>query len=215
MNCRKVRQFLWNYLDNDIDQKSKEDIESHLKECSKCAMEMAELDKLREIFGKTEVLRPSPDFNRKLLNRIHTETYTARPEGIIKPKPSFSWRWAFASLAVGIVVVFLVIFYQNIFNSQGSKPTVSEMPALTEIDKAETREELPERTEYTRDTRFVMDNLRTAQLKRIEDYRLRQSDMAHFIMESIPSSQMQTRRSSNQFVMPVVSTRTIKQKSSF
>ena len=215
MNCRKVRQFLWNYLDKDIDQKSKEEIESHLHECSKCAMEMTELGKLKEIFGKTEVLKPSPDFNRELLSRIHTETYTARLKESIKAKPSFSLKWAFASLAAGVVVVFLVFFYQDIFNPQGPKPTISEMPALTEMDKVEIREELPERTAYSRDTRFVMDNLRTTQLKRIEDYRLNQSDMARFIMESIPSSQIQTRRSSNQFVMPVVSTQTIKQKSSF
>jgi hypothetical protein len=213
MNCRKARQFLWSYLDKDIDQKSKEEIESHLKECSKCAMEMAELGKLREIFSKTEVLKPSPDFNKKLLNRIQTDSVTSRVVEVARPKPSFSWRWAFASLAAGIVVVFLAIFYQNIFNPQGSKPTISQTPALTEIQE-EDQEDFVETKGYTRDTRFVMDNLSTTELKRIEDYRLSQPDMARFIMESIPSNQMQ-RRSSNQFVMPVVSTRTIKQKSSF
>jgi hypothetical protein len=214
MNCRRVRQFLWNFLDKDIDQKSKEEIESHLKECSKCAAELAELAKLREIFSKTEVLKPSPDFNKKLLNRIQTNTASSRIIELDKPKPSFSWRWTFASLAAGIVVVFLVLFSQDIFNPQGSKPNISQKPALTELDQRETYEVLPETKEYPT-TRFVMDNLRTTELKRIEDHRLSQSDMARFIMESIPSNQMQRRRSSNQFVMPVVSTRTIKEKRSF
>ncbi|MGB2698582.1 MAG: zf-HC2 domain-containing protein [Candidatus Zixiibacteriota bacterium] len=214
MNCRKVRQFLWSYLDKDIDQKSKEEIESHLKECSKCAMDMAELGKLREIFSKTEVLKPSHDFNKKLLARIQTNSVTNKAVGLARPKPSFSWRWAFASLATGIVVVFLALFYQDIFNPQGSKPTISQTPVLTETQE-EDQQDFVETKGYTRDTRFVMDNLRTTQLKRIEDYRLSQSDMSRFIMESIPSNQMQRRRSSNQFVMPVVSTRTVKEKSSF
>lgn len=214
MNCRRVRQFLWNYLDKDIDQKSKEEIESHLKECSKCAAEVAELAKLREIFSRTEVLKPSPDFNKKLLNRIQTNTASSRIIEWEKPKPSFSWKWAFASLAAGIVVVFLVLFSQDIFNPQSSKPTISQQPPLTESNQIETYDVLPKTKEYPT-TRFVMDNLRAIELKRMEDYRLSQSDMARFIMESIPPSQMQRRRSSNQFVMPVVSTRTIKEKRSF
>lgn len=213
MDCRKVRQFLWNYFDKDIDQKTKEELESHLKECSKCAVEMAELAKLREIFGKTEVLKPSPDFNRKLLARIQTESVRSKVEEVVRPKPSFSWRWAFAGIAAGLLVVFLALFSQNIFTPQRSKPVISEMPALTELDQKEVQEEeFPETKGYI-STRFVMDNLRMSQLKRIEEFRIARSEMDRFIMESIPP-QME-RRSSNQFVLPAVSTRTIEEKSSF
>jgi hypothetical protein len=215
MNCRKVRRFLWNYFDKDIDEKIKAEIESHLKECSRCALEAKELAKLREIFGKTEVLKPSPDFNRKLLTRIQTNSHHSRVKEIVKPRPAFSWRWAFASLAAGLVVVFLALFYQDIFNPQGTKPTISEMPALTELDQKDVQEEEFPETKGYRSTRFVMDNLRTTQLKRIEEFKIARSEMARFIMENIPPTQRETRRTSNQFILPAVSTRTIKEKSSF
>lgn len=215
MNCRKVRRFLWNYLEKNIDQCQREEIESHLKECSKCNLEASEAARLREIFGKTEILRPSPDFNRKLLNRIQTETSTTRVKEVVEPRPAFSWKWAFAGLAAGLVVVFVALFYQDIFNPQGSRPAISEMPALTELDRERPQEEeLPELGSY-RSTRYVMDNLREAQLRRIEDFRINRSGTARFIMESMPPSRWETRRSSSQFVMPVVSTRTINEKSSF
>lgn len=213
MNCREVRRFLWNYLEKDIDQTQKQKIESHLKECPKCALEAREAAKLREIFGKTEVLRPSPDFNRKLLSTIQTETSAAQAKEILKPGPAFSWRWAFAGLAAGLVVIFVTLFYQDIFSPQRPGQTISEMPALTELDRGVVEEEPLEIKEY-KSTRYVMDNLREAQLKRAGALRLTRSEMSRFIMESIPPTQIQTRRSSNQFVMPVVSTRTIKEKSS-
>lgn len=214
MNCREVRRFLWNYLEKDIDQTKKQQIESHLKECSKCALEAREAARLREIFGKTEVLRPSPDFNRKLLSRIQTETSATKAKEVLKPKPSFSWRWAFAGLAAGLVVIFVTLFYQDIFNPQRPDQTISEMPALTELDQKEADEQIPERETY-KSTRYVMDNLREGQLRRIEDFKMDRSAISHFVIESMPPSRRETRRSSNQFVMPVVSTRTIKEKSSF
>ena len=215
MNCRKVRRFLWNYLEKNIDQSQREEIEFHLKECSKCSLEAQEAARLREIFGKTEILRPSPDFNKKLLNRIRPETSTTRVKEMVEPRPAFSWKLAFAGLAAGLVVVFVALFYQDIFNPQGSRPAISEMPALTELDRERPQEEeLPELGSY-RSTRYVMDNLREAQLRRIEDFRINRSGTARFIMESMPPSRWETRRSSSQFVMPVVSTRTINEKSSF
>lgn len=214
MNCREVRRFLWNYLEKDIDQTQKQEIETHLKECSRCTLEAREAAKLRQIFGKTEVLRPSPDFNRKLLNRIQTKASTSQVKEILEPKPTFSWRWAFAGLAAGLVVIFVTLFYQDIFSPQRPGQTISEMPALTQLERGVVEEEPLEMKEY-KSTRYVMDNLREAQLKRADDFRLTRSEMSRFIMESIPTTQIQRRRSSNQYVMPVVSTRTIKEKSSF
>jgi len=215
MNCRKVRQFLWNYLDKDIEQRQKEEIESHLKECSKCAAEVAELAKLREIFHKTEVLKPSPDFNKKLLNRIQTDSVSNRVVEVVRPKPSFSWRWAFASLAAGLAVVFIALFYQDIFYPQRPGTTISETPALTEVDQRKAQEEESLIPRGYKSTRFVMDNLRMGELRRIDDFKIDRSQMARFVMESIPPSRMQTRRTSNQFVLPAVSTRTVAEKSSF
>jgi hypothetical protein len=215
MNCRKVRRFLWNYLEKDIDQNQREEIEFHLKGCSGCTLQAQEAVKLREIFGRTEVLRPSPDFNKKLLNRIQTEASTTRLKEVVESRPTFSWKWAFAGLAAGLVVVFVALFYQHIFNPQKPGRTISEMPALTELDhKKAQEEELPELAGY-KSTRYVMDNLREAQLTRIEDSKIDRSGTARFIMESMPPSRWETRRSSNQFVLPAVSTRTVKEKSSF
>jgi len=214
MNCRKVRRFLWNYLEKDIDQTQKQEIESHLKECSKCSLQAREAAKLREIFGRTEVLRPSPDFNRKLLTRIQTETSTARGEAVAESRPRLSWRWAFAAVAAGAVVVLVTLFYQDIFRPQRPGQTISQMPALTQLDQREADEPIRE-TETYKSTRYVMDNLGEAQLRRTEEFRIDRAAMSHFVIESIPPSRWETRRTSSQFVMPVVSTRTIQEKRSF
>ena len=214
MNCRKVRRFLWNYLEKNIDQTQKQEIESHLKECPKCSLEASEAAKLREIFNRTEVLRPSPDFNRKLLNRIRTETSATRPEAVIGTRPRLSWRWAFAAAAAGVVVVLVTLLYQDILRPEGPGQTISEMPALTQLDQREADEPIPE-TETYKSTRYVMDNLREAQLRRIQDFKMDRAAMSHFVIESIPPSRRETRRTSSQFVMPVVSTRTIQEKRSF
>ncbi len=73
MKCLKV-ETISTYLDDELEEKKRVSVESHLKSCSKCASALKEMRSLRTAFKGAEYYRAPLGFSTRVLAR------TAEPE---------------------------------------------------------------------------------------------------------------------------------------
>ena len=67
MNCQDVIRDLSNYIDDDLDADLKQELESHVKECSDCGLVVDQTKKTIEIFCDSEPVELPSDMR----NRLH------------------------------------------------------------------------------------------------------------------------------------------------
>ena len=71
MNCRKARRCLFSYFKDELPQDVKTEIKLHLEGCPDCAREALEVEKIASLVKDSlETLKPSPDFNHRLLSEV-------------------------------------------------------------------------------------------------------------------------------------------------
>ncbi len=81
MDCRKVLALLSPYLDGELEPSEKNIVSSHLKSCSACRRELAELRAAVQIFRQLPELAPGPAFRSRLRERLARESRSF-PEGV-------------------------------------------------------------------------------------------------------------------------------------
>jgi anti-sigma factor RsiW len=83
MNCRSVENHLSAYLDGELPGDLMLEVRSHLADCSPCTSEMEELRALKRLLGRMPVVRPSSDFEERLVSTVLREQPARRT--IIRP----------------------------------------------------------------------------------------------------------------------------------
>ncbi|MEW5897699.1 MAG: zf-HC2 domain-containing protein [Bacillota bacterium] len=81
MDCRKVSGLLSPYLDGELEPSEKNIVSSHLKSCSACRRELAELQAAVQIFRQLPELAPGPAFRPRLRERLARESRSL-PAGV-------------------------------------------------------------------------------------------------------------------------------------
>jgi hypothetical protein len=74
MRCNDIQLFLIDYLDNELDESTREQVESHLLTCEKCRQEIKELQTIQEEIATVEMEEPSPALRRGFINMLYDET---------------------------------------------------------------------------------------------------------------------------------------------
>lgn len=74
MNCGKVSGLLSPYLDGELEPSERNLVANHLKTCSTCRRELAELQAAVQIFRQLPELVPGPAFRRRLRERLARES---------------------------------------------------------------------------------------------------------------------------------------------
>ncbi|MCS7186956.1 MAG: zf-HC2 domain-containing protein [Armatimonadetes bacterium] len=126
MTCKEVIERLSEYWSDELDERTKDEITSHLRGCPSCQNEwatfQAAMGALRSVF--------TPEPNPELLSRIQSAVIAKQHR-----KPLFVWRWQWAT-AVGAAAIIVAIASTAIFNSVMEKvrfprtyPVVAESPA--------------------------------------------------------------------------------------
>lgn len=130
MKCDEIKEQLWLYQTGELESSSADFIRVHLKECGKCRMELALLEKFfQRLPGKPKFSESDWDrYTARILNRLE-ERRSAVPLG--------SWRWA-PAFALGLVLVFGGIFYR-IHDRQKSdhKEIIARLDVLENLDLLE------------------------------------------------------------------------------
>ncbi|KPL04134.1 MAG: hypothetical protein AMJ90_02000 [candidate division Zixibacteria bacterium SM23_73_2] len=209
MNCRKVRQYLPSYYDECLSVEVKKDIEKHLKECKSCAREAKAYFELSEMINCAKVLKPSPDFNRKLFAEIERYPNSKKIEEL-KPQTLFPRRWAIAVSAAVVILLSIVIFKPlGLFESEkGVSPQRDNF--LTRINTESQQSEYPQ----DKPTTYVMDNLRLRELSPRGDRQPESGNLSQFVIEKV-SSQYEWRRYQSHYVIPMVSSQAVAKRRGF
>jgi hypothetical protein len=79
MNCEDIQKELKAFLDNDIDDQKKAEIQKHLDGCPNCSKDLEQLKKLSEVLHTWKGIEPSAHLYEKLKSRIeHKESFLGK-----------------------------------------------------------------------------------------------------------------------------------------
>ena len=70
MDCKRIRRYLSDYIEGELEKGIHKEVEEHIKRCKRCSQELFELKGLLDIAKKMDRIRASADFEEKLKRRI-------------------------------------------------------------------------------------------------------------------------------------------------
>ncbi|MGB2980142.1 MAG: hypothetical protein WBC77_02730 [Candidatus Zixiibacteriota bacterium] len=210
-----------------------EEIKAHLDTCPGCAREVEEISRISLLLKEDlETLVPSSDFDERLMARIQN----LAPEKVVSEErswwqkllhevfPSVKLRWAVAGAVSVVVLAFAVTLTQKRpevapeFLSESGEQGGSETTASSEDMADSAYQDLLRRLAQGSIPRegktFVMDNLRFPP-SRGEDGAIPPEDMyKRFVIDRRATAAGQRGIGKN-YVLPVVSTQTVSQKTDY
>ncbi len=108
MECNKVSEKLYDYLNNELDEENKKNISEHLSLCHSCRQEMEILLSIKSKFKKN-IHNPSSTVLYKIKKETKTNTW---PDYILLHKKIFGFSATFAFVIAGIIL-FNIAFNKN------------------------------------------------------------------------------------------------------
>lgn len=70
MRCRECETLLWSYLDRELAEGERREIDGHIATCPRCALALERLRAFPLRAGRLAVVTPPPDFTARLMRRI-------------------------------------------------------------------------------------------------------------------------------------------------
>jgi anti-sigma factor RsiW len=72
MNCSKTRKLISPYIDGELSEVKKRELEDHMKGCEECRAEMEEMKGLRQLFVNTDKFEAPYGFHGRVLANVNT-----------------------------------------------------------------------------------------------------------------------------------------------
>lgn len=233
MNCRKVRRYLFGYSKQELPSEEMEEIKAHLDTCPGCAREAEEITLISLLLKEDlETFVPSSDFNERLMARIQN----LAPEKVISEErswwqkllhevfPSVKLRWAAVGAVSVVVLAFAVMLTQKrpevapqYLSENGRQPRgdliiSSEDPADSAYQDLLRR--LAQGSVPREGKTFVMDNLRFPPERGVDGAIPLEDMYKRFVIDRRATVAGQRGMGKN-YVLPVVSTQTVSQKTDY
>jgi predicted anti-sigma-YlaC factor YlaD len=130
MNCKKVKENLLFFLENELSEERRIQMENHLKDCPDCSRLLDEFSLLWEGVQQREGIGPSPYFWTRLEQRI-VEYEEGR-------KPVFGWIGGLIRLARPAVAVAAALFCIFLGYSLGNFPRQITGQTVSQVDERAT-----------------------------------------------------------------------------
>jgi hypothetical protein len=231
MNCRKVRRYLFGYFRRELSPDQTEKIKTHLDSCPECAKEAKDIENINLLLrDDLETLAPSADFNEKLLAKIQAispekekrEERSWWQELLHEVFPSLRLRWAVAGAASVIIITGAVMLSQR--QTTAPPEYLSQDEGLKESETVISSQGMGDslfgevgrragKTYTNWERAFVIDNF-SFSARGGEDGMIRPEDLyKSFIIEK--KSHTTAGRTGNRYVLPVVSTQPVSQKTDY
>ena len=99
--CRKYRDKLLDYIEQELSQKELTELKEHLKQCPECKQEYEALSNLYLLLENDEVELPAPQFFDRLKKRVRQQEF--------KPRSRPFWNYLKIFLPVAATSVLLLI----------------------------------------------------------------------------------------------------------
>ncbi|MDA8163904.1 MAG: anti-sigma factor [Desulfobacteraceae bacterium] len=94
MKCAKVAKSLSPYVDGELGETERREVETHLAQCGRCAGELAEARRLQQLLSQAERFAAPPGFRAEVMARIDGRS-----------SPGLSWSAVSGGMARAFVVV--------------------------------------------------------------------------------------------------------------
>jgi len=112
VKCKRVRRKLSAYLDGELNDKGKEIITEHLKECTNCRKEFTILSEQDELVTKLEAIEPSVNFRIRFWKKVRE----SEGKEVVKKMPRLSWLPVpVMSLLIVIIISYVSGFYFTLY----------------------------------------------------------------------------------------------------
>ncbi len=144
MNCELVQELLSAYLDDELSEEQKLQVESHLAECTQCAHELNMMRQIDESIREEPVEEPSREFvftmNRRIQDRI-------------KVRPGFRWFKIVPFLIPVAVTALILVIIKNIepgsdFVNVGHRVAYAEIKPEPDLDVTMPKLSVKKEAEY-------------------------------------------------------------------
>lgn len=103
MNCSKTQKFISPYIDGELSEGTKRNLESHIKDCEKCRTEMKAMQELHQLFVSTEKFKAPHGFHTRVMANVNTAKGTGWLSGISIPVRLAEAVMVLVLIAVGIL----------------------------------------------------------------------------------------------------------------
>jgi len=148
MNCRKCREWLERYLDNELSGAERAALEQHLAACPKCRRQAEELKALGTLLQSRAPVEPETGFLANFNDRFWHEVKRRRRMQSIAPERgffAFGWNRVLATAAAALLLVAVgVVGYRSLHTMVGQSPvTVPEETVAREPEPRSAMGEAP------------------------------------------------------------------------
>jgi hypothetical protein len=140
MKCEEVEQKMVDYLDNNLDSGSRQEIDKHLETCERCIDGLNESQQILNLLSKTEMVKPNDSLRINFYHMLHSEMKKSEDKSKImeympvKPWYNNSMYRVAAGIALLVCGTFIgLILHKGFSNSYASnelKTLQSEVSAL-------------------------------------------------------------------------------------
>jgi hypothetical protein len=140
MKCEEVEQKMVDYLDNNLDPDSRQEIEKHLETCERCLDEFKESQQILNLISKDEMVKPNESLRINFYHMLHSEMKKSEEKSrILKFETIIPWynssRYRVAAgIALLVCGTFLGLLlnkgFSNSYASNELKQLQSEVSAL-------------------------------------------------------------------------------------
>jgi predicted anti-sigma-YlaC factor YlaD len=108
MNCKNIKKNLVSFLENELTEEQRVEIENHIKICPDCSRLLEEFSQLWGVVQRREKIQPSPYFWTRMMQRIgeYEEGRKAafgRLGGLV--------RWTRLAIAIAVLVICVLAGY--------------------------------------------------------------------------------------------------------
>jgi len=136
MSCAHDKETIIEYLDEELSEEQRRQVEATLASCSQCRAFFEEQQRCLRILDEYGAIEPSSDFAEKVLSRIRTAPARIRKKSRIVPIMRLIWKPAAAAAAILIIALSLYTLIPRSDDNQiiGQLDVIENMDMLENLD---------------------------------------------------------------------------------
>lgn len=121
MRCDVIQNKLVAYLDHELNPNTRDNIEYHLKTCSKCAVRLEETKKILSFYRSIPELEPEPGYVENIVHVSSSEKVVEKKLGLISKLGKWFHiqnrvvRWAPAAISLLIILLLIGTLFSKHF----------------------------------------------------------------------------------------------------
>lgn len=142
LNCRKIKELLYLYLDGMLSTEENTAIKVHLDNCAQCHQEYLELmdmSQLLQSMGRDIYMAP-PDFTAKVMSNLRETVGNVDTNSMVKPadklKPDILSKYNWKKFSAGIAAAALLAFSATQINLMPLSQVAENPPAINQTTVA-------------------------------------------------------------------------------